>query len=244
MSQNLSQRMASMSDSELKRVLAEPEDWTHEAREAAKAELRSRGADLNPPPTADAEEAELDGPWRTWLAEWPGPPAVEVAREDGERTIGGYLEEVETCCLYCGASDGLQYHPFVMASYADNAMRVGQILGAAAVKVYVGGAIGGLVSGLLLGSARAEPEDPGPGEVIKRGSFLLHLVLCDSCAVSAVNRRNVFPLPVYGLHPWVETLALVGYAWLRTDPRTEVVNAALRQMRWRPSAIGVEIRYE
>lgn len=218
------ERMERMTAAELQGVVAEAENWTPPAVEAAREELRRRGVREKPS-------------WVEWLERWPGRAAFadeDDAPEDadaGERPLEHYLATVESRCLYCGAREPLQSHPFVVS-----ARRLGdlpRVVAAAAVLMVgrsfgmVGGVVAGVVGLIILIWGRT------------KGSLLLHLVLCDDCAQKAVNEKDEFPPEVYALHPWVDPLSRVGYGVLVLHPDHSAIAQAGKRLKSPPSAVGI-----
>lgn len=220
--------MERKTDDELQGVVADANNWTPPAVEAARQELQRRGVGEKPS-------------WVEWLARWPGREAFVEGdpepedEEAGEQPLEHYLETVESRCLYCGAWRPLQFHPFVVA--ARPAVELPRAAAAVAVQM-VGrsfGIVGGLVSAAvgwtILDGAKATE------------GLLLDLVLCDGCAQEAVNERNAFPPEVYALHPWLGPLAQAGYDMMVLRPDHSTIVQAAQRLKSLPSAVGITMVY-
>jgi hypothetical protein len=221
-SAKIREAMERKTDAELQGVVADAENWTPPAVEAAREELQCRGVGEKPS-------------WMEWLARWPGRAAFaeedDAPAEGGEMPLGHYLEAVESRCLYCGARKSLQFHPFVVAARPSDDMS--RFFAATAVRL-VGrsfGIVGGLVSVVVRSTILEE------GSATE--SLLLHLVLCDECAQEAVNEKDELPPEVHWLHPWVEPLVQVGYEGIVLHPDHSTIVQAAKRLKSPPSAVGV-----
>jgi hypothetical protein len=170
-----------------------------------------------------------------WLEQWPGRAAFaeedDAPVEGGEKPLGHYLEAVESRCLYCGARQALQFHPFVVA--ARPSVDVPRVA-AARVARLVGRSFG--IAGVLVSAVASWTLLDG---AVTSESLLLHFVLCDDCAQQAVNENNELPPEVYGLHPWVEPLLQVGYEGIVLKPDHATVVRAAKRLKSPPSAVGI-----
>lgn len=193
------------------------------AIKAAREELRRRGVGETPS-------------WVEWLERWPGRAAfaeeedAPEAAEAGEKALEHYLEVVESRCLYCGAREPLQFHPFVALGPPSEVLS----RTVAAMAVVVVGVSLGIVTGWVSRRVGRAIIDGGRGE-----SLLLHFVLCDGCASQAVNDEDAFPPEVYGLHPWVAPLMQVGYDGMVLDPDHPTMVQAAKRLGRPPSEIGI-----
>lgn len=212
---------------ELQGVVADAESWTPPAVEAAREELQRRGLREKPS-------------WVEWLERWPGRAAfteeddAPVDAEDGERPLEHYLGTVESRCLYCGAREPLQFHPFVVS--ARPSVEPSRAAAAVAV-VMVGGSLG--IAGAGLASRMVGRTILNGGKAAE--SLLLHFVLCDDCASEAVNETSAFPLEAYALHPWIEPLSQVGYEIIVLNPDHSMIVQAAKRLKGPPSAVGIKM---
>jgi hypothetical protein len=221
-SPKIREAMKRKTDAELQGVVAYAENWTPPADEAAREELQRRGV---PEKLSSVE----------WLARWPGRAAFaeedDAPVEGGERRISDYLEAVESRCLYCGAREPLQFHPFVVLA-GPSMEQLPRPAAAAAVQMV--GRSFGIAGGLVAAAV---------GRTILAGgapqSLLLHFVLCDDCADQAVNEEDELPREVYTLHPWVDPLVQAGYEFLMRKPHHSVIVQAAKGLKSPPSAVGI-----
>jgi hypothetical protein len=226
-SPKIREAMERKTTAELQAVVADGESWTPPAVEAAREELQRRGMGEKPP-------------WVEWMARWPGRAAfaeeddAPEAADGGEKPLEHYLEIVESRCLYCGAREPLQFHPFVVSARPSEELP--RVAAATAVRM-VGRSLDVVGAGLVSAMVGRAILDEGRATE----SLLLHLVLCDGCAREAVNEHDEFPPEVYGLHPWVEPLAQVGYEVMVLAPDRPTMVQAAKQLMSPPSAIGIRM---